>query len=227
MLFRSLDEKIKLSNKMNKSLEAMGKTFFKKWFVDIKEIPKGWEIKSLSEVADYLNGLALQKYPPKGGGDLPVIKIRELKNGITENTDKANSELPQNYILKDGDILFSWSGSLEVVLWGNGKGALNQHLFKVTSEEYSKWFYYYWTLNHLQEFRMIAEGKATTMGHIKRHHLDDAKCLVPDKKTLEKMSKVMKPLIEMQLKNLIEKRKLTQIRDTLLPKLMSGRIRVK
>jgi len=211
---------------MNKTLEAIGQAIFKRWFVDIEKIPMGWEIKSLSGIANYLNGLALQKYPPKGGGDLPVIKIRELKNGITDNTDKANSNLPQEYIIVDGDILFSWSGSLEVVLWGNGTGALNQHLFKVTSEKYPKWFYYYWTLNHLQEFKMIAEGKATTMGHIKRHHLDDAKCLVPDEKALEKMGKLMAPLIEMQIKNLIEIRKLAQIRDALLPKLMSGEVRV-
>ncbi len=226
-ILSSLDAKIELNNKMNKTLEEIGQAIFKKWFVGIKKIPKGWETKPLSEIANYLNGLALQKYTPKGENNLPVIKIRELKNGITENTDKANSNLPQNYIIKDGDILFSWSGSLEVVIWGNGKGALNQHLFKVTSEKYPKWFYYYWTLNHLQEFKRIAEGKATTMGHIKRHNLDDAKCLVPDEKTLEKMSKLMVPLIKMQIKNLIEKRKLAQIRDTLLPKLMNGEVRVK
>ncbi len=224
-ILSSLDDKIELNNKMNKTLEAIGQAIFKKRFID--ERKGDWEIKSLSEIANYLNGLALQKYPPKNENDLPVIKIRELKNGITENTDRANSDLPQDYIIEDGDILFSWSGSLEVVIWANGKGVLNQHLFKVTSEKYPKWFYYYWTLNHLQEFKMIAEGKATTMGHIKRHHLDDAKCLVPDEKKLEEMSKVMIPLIEMQIKNMVETRKLSKIRDALLPKLMSGNVRVK
>src|SRR5207253_2070618 len=93
----------------------------------------GWEIKSLDEIARFLNGLALQKYPPINGRSLPVIKIAQLRAGNTQGADQASADLDSDYVVADGDILFSWSGSLECVLWAAGQGALNQHLFKVTS----------------------------------------------------------------------------------------------
>ncbi len=131
------------------------------------EIPKGWSVEPLDKVAHFLNGLALQKYPPDGDEYLPVIKIAELRKGVTESSGRASAKIPPQYVVEDGDLLFSWSGSLEVQLWTGGLGALNQHLFKVTSERYPKWFYYYWIKQHLPVFRAIAADKATTMGHIK------------------------------------------------------------
>jgi hypothetical protein len=106
-----------------------------------KEIPKGWEVKPLDQIANFLNGLALQKFPPEGDVFLPVIKIKELRQGITEQSDKASPNIDKKYVVNDGDVLFSWSGTLMVVIWGEGKGALNQHLFKVTSDDFEKWFY--------------------------------------------------------------------------------------
>lgn len=133
-------------------------------------IPKGWLVKSLDQVADYLNGLALQKFPPESDDlYLPVIKIAQLRQGHTAGADKASRNIKQQYIIHDGDVLFSWSGSLEVEIWCGGEGALNQHLFKVTSEHFPRWFYFLWTRYHLAAFREIAVNKATTMGHIQRH----------------------------------------------------------
>ena len=190
-----------------------------------KEIPKGWEIKPIDDVAIFLNGLALQKFPPESKNEyLHVIKIRELKQGITESTDKASVNIPKEYVVNDGDILFSWSGSLGAVVWSDGEGALNQHLFKVTSDNYPKWFFYYWILKHLPEYRRIAEGKATTIGHLKRQHLTDSLVLIPDQKTLQKMNQTLNPLMEKMTKTKVESRHLSQIRDIVLPKLMSGKI---
>ncbi|MFQ5621695.1 MAG: restriction endonuclease subunit S, partial [Candidatus Nanoarchaeia archaeon] len=141
-------------------------------------------------------------------------------------TDLANSSIPTEYIVKDGDILFSWSGSLEVVIWCGGEGALNQHLFKVTSETYPKWFYYYWTLHHLMKFKGIAADKATTMGHIKRTHLSEAKVLVPPKQEMEELSQIFIPIVNKIININLEIRSLRKTRDLLLPKLMSGKIRV-
>ncbi len=218
-----LDSKIETLQKQNKTLGKIGKILFKKDILELKE----YNSSSLDQIADYLNGLALQKYPPKGKDDLYVIKIRELKQGITSITDIANSDLPSEYIIKDGDILFSWSGSLEVAIWCNGKGALNQHLFKVTSDKYPKWFYYYWTLHHLEQFKRIAADKATTMGHIKRRHLTDAKVKIPSSELMKKLDKQFSKIIEKQIIGMVEIRNLEKIRDLLLPKLMTGKIRVK
>jgi len=249
-ILSDLDMKIELNQQMNKTLEAIGHAIFKHWFVDFEfpnekgkpykssgeemidselgKIPKDWEIKPIDEIADFLNGLASQRYPPENEDEfLPVIKIRELRQGITDSSDKASVNIPNKYIVEDGDVLFSWSGSLEIVVWTYGKGALNQHLFKVTSEKYPKWFYYYWIKQHLPEYRRIAEGKATTMGHIQRHHLKNSLVLTPDSQTLLRLNKILSPIFEKIIIVNIENRNLSQIRDSLLPKLMSGQIRVK
>jgi len=247
----NFDAKIGINQQMNRTLEAVGQAVFERWFVDFefpneegkpykssggemvynqvsdKEIPKGWIIKPIDEIADFLNGLALQKFPAREGEEsMPVIKIRELRQGITESSDKANLDLPEGYVVDNGDILFSWSGSLEVVIWGFGKGALNQHLFKVTSSKYPKWFFYYWILHYLPEYRQIAADKATTMGHIQRHHLTASQVIVPDDKTLERMDRLLSPILERISGIKVETKVLSEIRDLLLPKLMSGKIRV-
>lgn len=170
----------------------MANALYKHWFVDFGPfkdgkvvdselglIPEGWEVKGLDEIAEFINGLALQKFPPTGKDDLPVIKIREMKNGISNATDFANNQLPEKYILKDGDILFSWSGTLELIIWCNGKGALNQHLFKVTPIELPAWLIYMYVNQHLPSFKATAANKATTMGHIQRIHLTEAKIIAP------------------------------------------------
>lgn len=194
---------------------------------ELGEIPRGWKVQALDDVASYLNGLALQKYPTEEGADwLPVIKIAQLRAGHTLNADRANTKVPENYVIQDGDVLFSWSGSLEVDIWCGGKGALNQHLFKVTSGEYAKWFYLLWTKHHLSNFRDIAANKATTMGHIQRKHLSEAKVLCPLQETLVEMTKVMAPVIEMTVSNRLEAARLAQVRDTLLPDLLSGKVPV-
>lgn len=217
-----LDLKIATLQNQNNSLKKIGKLLFKENILS----QEGFEESSLDKIANYLNGLALQKYPPKGKDDLPVIKIRELKQGITNVTDMANSDLPNEYIIENGDVLFSWSGSLEVVIWCNGKGALNQHLFKVTSDKYPKWFYYYWTLYHLEQFKRIAADKATTMGHIKRKHLTEALVKIPSNQLLEELGELFTPIIDKQINSMIEIKNLEKIRDSLLPKLMTGKIRV-
>jgi type I restriction enzyme S subunit len=250
-LLSTFDEKIELTEHMVETLEAIGKAIFKHWFIDYEfpnengdsyktsggemvyseefgmEIPKNWLVKPIDEVAHFLNGLAMQEYPAENDTEfLPVIKIRELREGITASSDKASPNIPTDYAVEDGDVLFSWSGSLEVVIWASGRGALNQHLFKVTSKDYPKWFYYYWLLHHLPEYRRIAEGKATTMGHIQRQHLKSSLVLVPDKTTLQAADKILSSVLKRIIAANIESRNLSLIRDLLLPKLMSGNIRV-
>jgi type I restriction enzyme S subunit len=198
-------------------------------FVDseLGEIPEGWGAKGLDEIARFLNGLALQKYPPSGDRWLPVIKIAQLRAGNTAGADRASTDLEVAYIVQDGDLLFSWSGSLECVLWAGGPGALNQHIFKVTSDGYPKWFCYLAIHQHLHDFRRIAAGKATTMGHIQRHHLSEAKIAVPPPALLRVMNECLAAPVESLWKRNIESRTLAEVRDSLLPKLISGELRLK
>ena len=198
-------------------------------FVDsqIGPLPQGWEIRPLDTIADFLNGLALQNYPAKDGLDLPVVKIAQLRAGHSIGAERASAMLPPQYVIDDGDVIFSWSGSLMVDVWCGGRGALNQHLFKVTSTEFPKWFVLEWVKEHLSEFQSIAAGKATTMGHIRRHHLSDAKVVVPSAPVLAALSELQEPLLKRVISNRIENRTLDALRDTLLPALLSGELTVK
>jgi type I restriction enzyme S subunit len=190
-------------------------------------VPKGWEVKSLDKIAHYENGLALQKFRPENEAKfLPVLKIAHLKQGFTDGKEKASSDIKPSCIIDDGDIVFSWSGSLMVDIWCGGKAALNQHLFKVTSETYPRWFYYLLTTHHLAEFQRIAADKAVTMGHIKREHLSQAKCAVPSWSLLKTGSKHIESIIKQQVMLRQESKELEKLRDTLLPKLISGELRL-
>jgi type I restriction enzyme S subunit len=237
-ILTSLDDKIELNLQMNQTLEAMAQALFKEWFLNFNfptfdgelenGLPKGWKNEPMDENIEFLNGLALQKFPPLNEDEfLPVIKIRELKQGFTNASDKASTELPEKYVIYDGDILFSWSGSLEVVLWCEGKGALNQHLFKVSSTVYPKWFYFFWVREYLPLYKSIAEGKATTMGHIQRRHLTDTIINVPNKELMILADSILSPILDKIQENKIQIQSLTQTRDTLLPKLMSGKLEIK
>jgi type I restriction enzyme S subunit len=197
-------------------------------FVDseLGEIPEGWEVKSLDQTARFVNGLALQNYPPTDDRYLPVIKIAQLRSGRTDGADRASADVDPEYIVADGDTLFSWSGSLECVLWAGGPGALNQHLFRVSALEYPRWLCYFGVHQHLDDFRQIAAGKATTMGHIQRHHLSDAKIAVPSKPMPNEIDQCLSPLFESLWKREVESRTVAAVRDALLPKLISGELRV-
>ena len=193
---------------------------------EMGEIPEGWKTKPLDEIATFLNGLALQKYPPNKGPSLPVIKIAQLKAGHTQSADSASVDVPSKYHIHDGDVLFSWSGSLELEIWTGGEGALNQHLFKVDSDAYPKWLYYLWVREHLQVFRAIAADKTTTMGHIQRRHLSESHTVLPDSVTLEAMNRHMQPLLDKSTAVRIASRTLAWQRQTLLPQIMSGNMSI-
>ncbi len=190
-------------------------------------LPEGWQAKGLDEIADFLNGLALQKYPATDNSDsLPVIKIAELRSGVTSKSGRASRSVPEKYIVNDGDFLFSWSGSLVAKFWTDGTGALNQHLFKVSSATYPRWFFSQWVQHHMPDFQRIAASKATTMGHIQRSHLSGAMTVCPATPTIGELGRIFAPLVERTVHNELESRTLAATRDLLLPKLMSGEIRL-
>lgn len=245
----SLDTKIELNNRINTELEAMAKTLYDYWFVQFdfpnaegkpykssggamvwseelkREIPEGWEVKTLLDIATYTNGLACQKYRPINDDSLRVIKIREMKDGFTESSEFVRADIPEKVIVENGDVLFSWSASLEVIIWTKGKGALNQHIFKVTSDKFPKSFYYYQLVNYLQHFKMLAENRKTTMGHITQEHLQQSRIAVPSNNGLvELLDKKIAPILDKQIAIEQENQQLAHLRDWLLPMLMNGQV---
>ena len=227
-ILASLDDKIELNRRINDNLEEQAKALFNHYFIQNTENLGEWQDGVLADIAQYLNGLAMQKYPamPNEAG-LPVLKIKELGQGQCDtNSDRCSSLIKPEYIISDGTIIFSWSGTLLVDIWCGGKCGLNQHLFKVSSAKYPQWFVFYWTKHHLNKFIRIAKDKAVTMGHIKRCDLEISKVKIPSKQALVNLDKLFSPIFNRMVTCRIENRKLSSLRDTLLPKLMSGEISV-
>ena len=209
-------------------MSEQAKAIFKKELLKFEDVPEGWTKASLDSIANYLNGLAMQKFRPKDTEKgIPVLKIKELRQGVCDEASELCSPgIKQEYIVNDGDVIFSWSGSLLVDFWCGGKCGLNQHLFKVTSKDYDKWFYYAWTLHHLDNFIFLAADKATTMGHIKREELTKAQVLIPSKEDYDRIGELLSPIYETIILKRIENKRLSTLRDSLLPKLMSGELDV-
>lgn len=246
-----LDKKIELNNRINAELEAMAKTLYDYWFVQFdfpdangnpyktsdgkmvynptlkREIPEGWDDASLVDIATFTNGIACQKYYPTG--DEPtykVIKIREFSSGFDDSSESVHQGVPEKVVVNDGDILFSWSATLEVKLWAGGTGALNQHIFKVTSDSYPKTFYYLEVLKYLEYFKMVAELRKTTMGHITKDHLVTSRICLPPKELIQAMDAKLSPILSKVISNNQQNAELEKLRDWLLPMLMNGQVTV-
>ncbi|WP_425635678.1 restriction endonuclease subunit S [Vibrio owensii] len=250
-VLKALDQKIELNNRINAELEAMAKTLYDYWFVQFdfpdangnpyktsggkmvynptlkREIPEGWSDASLVDIATFTNGIACQKYYPTG--DEPtykVIKIREFSSGFDDSSESVHQGVPEKVVVNDGDILFSWSATLEVKLWVGGTGALNQHIFKVTSDNYPKTFYYFEVLKYLEYFKMVAELRKTTMGHITKDHLVTSRICLPPKELIQAIDAKLSPIINKIISNNQQNAELEKLRDWLLPMLMNGQVTV-
>lgn len=227
-ILKSFDDKIELNRRINENLEQQAQALFDFYFIKHPETLGNCKSGNLIDIANYTNGLAMQRFRPwdseKG---IPVLKIKELGQGkIDSSSDVCNKNIPNEYIVNDGDIIFSWSGTLMVNVWCGGLCGLNQHLFKVTSDKYPKWYYYFWTKYHLGKFIRIAKDKAVTMGHIKRGDLETSEVLIPERETLLGLDKIISPILNQIIGIKCENNNLENLRDTLLPKLMSGELKI-
>lgn len=194
----------------------------------LESIDDTWLRASLLDIASYKNGLAMQKYrPEKDDPGLPVLKIKELAQGqCAADAERCRSGIDESVKVFDGDLIFSWSGTLLLDFWAGGNAGLNQHLFKVTSKKYKQWFYYFWTNYHMRKFITLAKDRATTMGHIKRSALAESEVYIPNENKMNELDKLFDPLIKKIISLKIESRILSELRNELLPKLMTGEIDV-
>ena len=251
-VLNNIDRKIELNKQINDNLEAMAKQLYDYWFVQFdfpneegkpykssggalvwneklkREIPQRWHCGTLLDIAEYTNGLACQKYRPTDNNKLPVIKIKEMHDGLSADTEWVKADIPDDVKVFDGDVLFSWSASLEVMLWAYGNGGLNQHIFKVTSKNgYPRSFYFYQLIHYVGVFKQIAEARKTTMGHITQDHLRQSTiALPPNIDVANKLEEKLCPIFDAIVKNNQEIMALTKQRDELLPLLMNGQASV-
>ena len=251
-ILTDIDNKIAINRQINDNLEAMAKQLYDYWFVQFdfpneegkpykssggamvwneklkREIPQGWHCGTLLDIAEYTNGLACQKYRPTDNNKLPVIKIKEMHDGLSADTEWVKADIPNDVKVFDGDVLFSWSASLEVMLWAYGNGGLNQHIFKVTSKNgYPRSFYFYQLIHYVGVFKQMAEARKTTMGHITQDHLRQSTiALPPNVDIANKLEEKLCPIFDEIVKNNQEIMALTKQRNELLPLLMNGQATV-
>lgn len=236
-ILSAYDNLIENNQKQIKLLEEAAQRLYKEWFIDLRfpghettkiqnGLPEGWQEKSVSTLGEFLNGFA---FKPSDWFDkgLPIIKIKEMGGGVSKDTPRNNGErVPQKYLVKAGDILFSWSATLMAMVWNDENGWLNQHIFKVIPERnICREFLLQSIKNTIDEFSNLTTG--STMKHIQRGKLDQVLIKVPDVSLMKKYDLISNPIRE-QILSLSKKINLLQeSRDRLLPKLMSGEIEVR
>ena len=196
-------------------------------------IPKGWQVTPVYEVAEFINGSSFKsQYFSDENEGLPIIKIAEIKNGVSQQTNFTTQKMPEKYFIDDGSILFSWSGnpdtSIDTFIWTGGEGWLNQHIFNVVLHKNSDRTFVYYLLKMLKPvFTEIARDKQTTgLGHVTVKDMKRTYTIKPSSSILEAFTRQVDPIFEKWYQNLFSSRELTKLRDTLLPKLMSGEIRI-
>ena len=249
-LLNLIDFKISNNKSTIKTLESTIKTIYDYWFIQFefpskdfkpyktsggevvfnnkinKFIPVNWKVDNLYSIADFINGLACQNYRAKEGEPYyDVIKIKEMNNGITLNTEKCTQQIPTKYVIHDGNILFSWSASLNVIYWYGGTSALNQHIFKVIPKsQYLEEYTYQVLRDYVFTFSKIANSRKTTMGHITSDHIKQSVILIPPEDILSQFSDAVFPLrkkIEVCSKEIIS---LHKLKDFIFPLLINGQV---
>lgn len=216
--YRAVQNRILVKQKINDNLEDQMKAIFDEYVVsnDAYEYDE-----ALDDSIDFINGLAMQNFRPEENDTaLPVIKIRELSQGCCDaNSEYCTSEIDSTHIINNGDLVFSWSGSLQAAIWTAGTAGLNQHLFKVQSSKYPLWFVYRWVIYHLLNFQRIAENKGTTFGHIKREDLHSALIKSLNNDQISRLNKIFNPLIIAAIENSTELHRLMDLQRVLLAQL--------
>jgi|CXWL01.1.fsa_nt_gi type I restriction enzyme S subunit len=198
---------------------------------ELGEIPKGWKTRSLYETAEFINGAAFKSEdfcdPVQG---LPVVKIAELKDGISAQTKFSMRLLDPKQWIETGELLYSWSGSpdtsLDAFLWTKGRGLLNQHIFKVVTPTISEKRFVYYLLKFLRSTLVeIARNKQTTgLGHVTVADMKRLHVCSPPLTVLAAFDHQVAPLFDRAFKSTLESQTLATLRDTLLPKLISGEL---
>lgn len=196
-------------------------------------VPRGWRATPIYELATYINGAAYKAFEPNlECRGLPIIKIAELKAGITSQTAYSDVAMPEKYRIDTGDILFSWSGnpdtSIDTFVWHHGQAWLNQHIFRVIPYAVEERSFILQILKYLRPtFAELARNKQTTgLGHVTVADMKRLFVIHPDKTALNLFHATVAPVHERMFENEKQAQTLATLRDTLLPRLISGQLRL-
>ncbi len=239
-ILSAYDDLIENNTRRIAILEEMARRIYEEWFVrfrfpghegvrmvesELGLVPEGWVIRAFDEIATFTNGFAF-KPEHLGAEGSPIVKIKELKAGVQADTPRFAGSLPDRYRIKHGDLLFSWSADLDVYIWGDEDGWLNQHLFLVDAlgSATPPSYLFHALKTAMPSFRTRSNG--ATMKHIKRSALSEVTTVVPPVQVAAAFDQGVGPLHELVKVLSRKNRNLRTTRDLLLPKLISGELDV-
>lgn len=227
-IISKIDNKIMNNNKINNNLDEQMQALYKSWFVDYEPFngtkPANWKLTDIYSVANIIYGapFASKMFNTEGLGK-PIIRIRDLKEQefVTFTTEIH----PKGHLIHPGDIVVGMDGEFRPYIWGNEEAWLNQRVCIFENKQPKRKAFVLYTikplLNHIEQTQV-----ATTVIHIGKKDYDSFEILLPDESTLNKFDEITAPMIEQIVNNRLENKRLAKLRDTLLPRLMSGEIDV-
>ena len=240
-----LDEKIELNNEMNKTLEEMAQCIFKRWFVDFEfpnengepykssggemvdselgMIPNGWEVVNYINTSDIQYGFAFKSKLFNDKEGKPIIRIRDISNCYTPTY--TTEEYNDLYIVTKNDILVGMDGEFKAHIWGGKDSLLNQRVLRIRPKDNNSIAYSYFSIK--EPLRYLENSKVgTTVIHLGKKDIDNIKIVYPPNNLISKYRDIADNLINKICENKVEIMELLELRDSLLPKLMSGEIKV-
>lgn len=227
-IMEAIDEKIELNNAINNNLEQQAQALYKAWFVDFEPFggtkPSNWQKSDIYSVANIIYGAPFSSklFNTEGLGK-PIIRIRDLKEQafITYTTEVH----PKGHLIQPGDIVVGMDGEFRPYLWGNTEAWLNQRVCIFENKNSNDKAFVLFSIKPL--LNVIEQTQvATTVIHIGKKDYDTFEILLPDRKTLDDFGTITAPMINQIVNNCLENKHLVSLRDTLLPRLMSGELDV-
>lgn len=228
-ILSSLDDKIELNNKINDNLEQQAQAIFKSWFVDFEpfggKMPEGWRMENIYSIANIIYGAPFSSklFNTEKKGK-PIIRIRDLKEQNSEVY--TPEERTDGYLIQPKDIVVGMDGEFRPYIWGSEPGWLNQRVCVFENKRPKGKPFLFFSIKPL--LNVVEKTQvATTVIHIGKKDFDKFQIILPTEKVLDKFDELTEPLINQIVSNRLESRRLSVLRNTLLPKLMSGEIDVK
>lgn len=239
-ILTQLDEKISINNKISNVLSSIVKTVFNSWFVRFEpynqfkstergEIPINFDLKPITEISEVTYGYSFDSddFNEQRNG-VPVIRNGDIPNtSVDYSTDRyIDVEFDKKYAVNPGDLVVSMDGKFRPYIWKGEDAALNQRVckFEGHSDEFNKLFLFHSLARPLFELEQTKTG--TTVIHLGKRDIQDIQVPVPDPESLEEFNSLTKPIHNQIIELSNQNRKLIRIRDSLLPELMSGEVRV-
>lgn len=227
-ILSSLDDKIELNNKINANLEQQAGVLFKNWFVDLEpfggKMPDGWKEADIYSIANIIYGspFASKLFNTEKNGK-PIIRIRDLKD---QHSDVYTPEERDDaYLIQPKDIVVGMDGEFRPYIWGSEPGWLNQRVCVFENKRPKGKAFLYFSIKPLLDV-VEKTQVATTVIHIGKKDFDKFQITLPTEEILDKFDELTEPILDQIVANRLENRRLAELRDALLPKLMNGEIEV-